>query len=204
MAFDALPVRDLPLSEAALEQLFTEARTRNAWSDRPVPEVLLRRLYDLTKFGPTAVNTTPARFVFVTSPEAKARLGPLMSEGNRAKTLQAPVTVIIGQDIEFQEHLPRLFPHAPGAKDWFADEAARRESAFRNASLQGGYLTIAARSLGLDVGPMSGFDPAGVKAEFFPGTNVEPNFIMNLGYGTDENLFPRSPRLSFDEAAQIF
>ena len=203
MAFDALPVRDLPLSEAALEQLFTEARTRNAWSDRPVPEVLLRRLYDLTKFGPTAVNTTPARFVFVTSPEAKARLGPLMSEGNRAKTLQAPVTVIIGQDIEFQEHLPRLFPHAPGAKDWFADEAARRESAFRNASLQGGYFMIAARALGLDVGPMSGFDAEGVKTAFFAGTTVEPNFIVNLGYGTDENLFPRSPRLAFEEAASL-
>jgi 3-hydroxypropanoate dehydrogenase len=106
-------------------------------------------------------------------------------------------------DLDFHEHLDMLFPHAPGAKAWFADEAARRESAFRNASLQGGYLTIAARALGLDVGPMSGFDPAGVKAEFFPGSNVEPNYIMNLGYGSDENLFPRSPRLSFDEAARI-
>jgi 3-hydroxypropanoate dehydrogenase len=203
MAFDSAPVRDRPLAEPALAQLFTEARTRNAWSDRPVPEDLLRQLYDLTKFGPTAVNTTPARFVFVTSPEAKARLDPLMSEGNRAKTLQAPVTVIIGQDIEFHEHLPVLFPHAPGAKDWFADEAARRESAFRNASLQGGYFMLAARALGLDVGPMSGFDPEGVKAEFFAGTTVEPNFIVNLGYGTDENLFPRSPRLSFEEAAKV-
>ncbi|MDI6625477.1 MAG: malonic semialdehyde reductase [Brevundimonas sp.] len=203
MAFDSTLVRDRPLSEAALAQLFTEARTRNAWSDRPVPEALLRQLYDLTKFGPTAVNATPARFVFVTSPEAKARLIPLMSEGNRAKTLQAPVTVIIGQDIEFHEQLPKLFPHAPGAKDWFADEAGRRESAFRNASLQGGYFLLAARALGLDVGPMSGFDAEGVKAEFFAGTTVEPNFIVNLGYGTDENLFPRSPRLAFEEAASI-
>ena len=203
MAFDASTVRDRPLSEPALAQLFTEARTRNAWSDRPVPEALLRKLYDLTKFGPTAVNATPARFVFVTSPEARARLIPLMSEGNQAKTLQAPVTVIIGQDIEFHEHLPVLFPHAPGAKDWFADEAARRESAFRNASLQGGYFMMAARALGLDVGPMSGFDPEGVKAEFFAGTTVEPNFIVNLGYGTDENLFPRSPRLAFEDAARI-
>ncbi len=138
MAFDSTPVRDRPLSDAALAQLFTEARTRNAWSDRPVPEDLLRRLYDLTKFGPTAVNNTPARFVFVTSPEAKARLIPLMAEGNRAKTLQAPVNVIIGQDIDFHEHLPTLFPHAPGAKDWFADETGRREAAFRNSSLQGG------------------------------------------------------------------
>lgn len=203
MAFDALTDRDAPLSDAALAQLFTEARTRNGWTDRPVPDALLRKLYDLTKFGPTAVNATPARFVFVTSPEAKTRLVPLMSEGNQAKTAQAPVTVIIAQDIDFHEHLPTLFPHAPGAKDWFADEAGRRETAFRNASLQGGYLTIAARALGLDVGPMSGFDAAAVKAEFFPDSNVEPNFIMNIGYGSDENLFPRSPRLAFEEAAEV-
>jgi 3-hydroxypropanoate dehydrogenase len=203
MAYDAVTNRDAPLSDAALSQLFTEARTRNAWSDRPVAPELLKKLYDLTKFGPTAVNGSPARFVFVASPEAKARLIPLMSEGNRAKTQQAPVTVIIAQDNDFHDTLPQLFPHAPGARDWFADEAGRRESAFRNASLQGGYLTIAARALGLDVGPMSGFDAAGVKAEFFPDSTVEPNYIINLGYGTDENLFPRSPRLSFDEAAQI-
>ncbi len=203
MAYDAIPQRDAPLSDAALSQLFTEARTRNGWTDRPVPEALLRRLYELTKFGPTALNMTPARFLFVTSPEAKARLVPLMAEGNRAKTAQAPVTVIIGQDIDFHDHLPTLFPHAPGARDWFAEEAGRREAAFRNSSLQGGYFLIAARALGLDVGPMSGFDPAAVKAEFFPESNVEPNFIVNLGYGSDENLFPRSPRLSFDEAAKI-
>ena len=203
MAFDSAPVRDRPLSDAALAQLFTEARTRNAWSDRPVSEELLRKLYDLTKFGPTAVNNTPARFVFVTSAEAKARLIPLMSEGNQAKTLQAPVNVIIGMDTDFHEHLPVLFPHAPGAKDWFADEAGRREAAFRNGSLQGGYFLLAARALGLDVGPMSGFDPAGVKAEFFPNSTIEPNFIVNLGYGTDENLFPRSPRLTFEEAARV-
>jgi len=203
MAFDSVPARDLPLPETALNQLFTDARTRNAWSDRPVSDALLHKLYDLTKFGPTAVNATPARFVFITSPEAKGRLSPLMSEANRAKTLQAPVNVIIGQDVAFHEHLPVLFPHAPGARDWFADEAGRRETAFRNASLQGGYFLLAARALGLDVGPMSGFDAAGVKAEFFAGTTVEPNFIVNLGYGTDENLFPRSPRLSFEEAATI-
>lgn len=203
MAFDSHTTRDRPVTDAVLAQLFTEARTRNGWTDRPVDPALLRQLYELTKFGPTAVNNTPARFVFLTSPEARARLAPHMSEGNRAKTLQAPVNLIIGMDLDFHEHLDMLFPHAPGAKDWFADEAARRESAFRNASLQGGYLTIAARALGLDVGPMSGFDPAGVKAEFFPDSNVEPNYIMNLGYGSDENLFPRSPRLSFDEAARI-
>lgn len=203
MAYDATTSRDAPLSDAALSQLFTVARTRNGWTDRPVAPDLLRRLYELTKFGPTAVNGSPARFVFVTSPEAKARLIPLMSEGNREKTRQAPVTLIIGQDMNFHDHLDALFPHAPGASAWFADEAGRRETAFRNASLQGGYLTIAARALGLDVGPMSGFDAAGVKAEFFPDSNVEPNYILNLGYGSDENLFPRSPRLSFEEAAQI-
>ena len=203
MAFDSVPARDLPLPETALNQLFTDARTRNAWSDRPVSDDLLRRLYDLTKFGPTAVNATPARFVFITSPEARARLAPHMSEANRAKTLQAPVNVIIAQDLAFAETLPVLFPHAPGAKDWFADPAAARETAFRNASLQGGYFLLAARALGLDVGPMSGFDAAGVKAEFFAGTTVEPNFIVNLGYGSDENLFPRSPRLAFEEAVTI-
>jgi 3-hydroxypropanoate dehydrogenase len=203
MAFDALTARDHPLTDAALAQLFTEARTRNGWSDRPVPEALLRRLYDLTKFGPTAVNATPARFLFLTSPEAKARLAPHMAEQNRAKTLQAPVNVVIGHDLDFPETLPTLFPHAPGAKDWFADEAAAKETAFRNGTLQGGYFLIAARALGLDVGPMSGFDPAGVKAEFFAGTKVEPNFIVNLGYGTDENLWPRSPRLAFEAAARV-
>lgn len=203
MAFDSAPARDLPLSEAALDQLFTGARTRNAWTDRPVAAATLRRLYDLTKYGPTAVNATPARFVFLASAEAKARLAPLMSEGNRAKTLQAPVNVIIGQDLAFADTLPVLFPHAPGARDWFADPAAARETAFRNASLQGGYFLLAARALGLDVGPMSGFDAEGVKAEFFAGTAIEPNFIVNLGYGTDEILFPRSPRLAFEEAATV-
>ena len=203
MAYDALPARDAPLSDAALAQLFTEARTRNAWTDRPVEPELLRKLYDLTRFGPTAVNAGPARFVFVTSPEAKARLAPLMSEGNRAKTLQAPVNLILGQDLDFHDHLPTLFPHAPGARDWFADEAARRETAFRNASLQGGYLTIAARALGLDVGPMSGFDAAKVDAEFFPSGTVKTNFIAAIGHGDASKVMPRLPRLAFADAAQI-
>lgn len=202
MASDA-DQRDTPVSTEVLDQLFVEARTRNAWTDRPVPEALIRRLYDLTKFGPTSANSTPARFLFLTSPEAKARLAPHMSEGNRAKTLQAPVNVIVGFDTDFHDKLGKLFPHAPDARDWFSDPAARREAAFRNGSLQGGYLMIAARALGLDVGPMSGFDAEGVKREFFAGTAVEPNFVMNLGYGSDENLFPRSPRLDFDEAARI-
>lgn len=199
----ANPARDTSVDDSALEQLFTKARTRNAWSDRPVAPELLHKLYDLTRFGPTAVNSTPARFVFLSSLEARTRLAPHMADGNRGKTLQAPVNVIIGYDMNFHDTLGVLFPHAPGARDWFLDETGRRESAFRNSSLQGGYLIMAARALGLDVGPMSGFDPAGVRAEFFAGTHVEPNFIVNLGYGTDENLFPRSPRLDFAEAARI-
>ena len=202
MAFDA-DHRDAPVSTEVLDQLFVEARTRNGWTDRPVPEALIRQLYDTMKFGPTSANSSPARFVFVTSPEAKARLAPHMSEGNRDKTMQAPVAVIIGFDTEFHDQLPKLFPHAPDARDWFAEPNARREAAFRNGSLQGAYMLIAARALGLDAGPMSGFDVEGVKQAFFAGTTVEPNFIMNLGYGSDENLFPRSPRLTFDEAAQI-
>ncbi|HAL06006.1 MAG TPA: malonic semialdehyde reductase [Brevundimonas sp.] len=133
MAFDALSTRDVPVADAVLARLFTEARTHNGWSDRPVSEELIRKLYDLTKFGPTAVNMTPARFVFVTSPEAKARLSVHMAEGNRAKTLAAPVNLIIAQDIDFHDTLPKLFPHAPGARDWFLDEAGRREAAFRDA-----------------------------------------------------------------------
>lgn len=202
MAFDA-DHRDAPVSTEVLDQLFVEARTRNGWTDRPVPEALIRQLYDTMKFGPTSANSSPARFVFVTSPEAKARLAPHMSEGNRDKTMQAPVAVIIGFDTDFHDQLPKLFPHAPDARDWFAEPNARREAAFRNGSLQGAYMLIAARALGLDAGPMSGFDVEGVKQAFFAGTSVEPNFIMNLGYGSDENLFPRSPRLTFDEAAQI-
>ncbi|MFN4041705.1 MAG: malonic semialdehyde reductase [Brevundimonas sp.] len=202
MAFDA-DHREAPVSTEVLDQLFVEARTRNGWTDRPVPEALIRQLYDTMKFGPTSANSSPARFVFVTSAEAKARLAPHMSEGNRDKTMQAPVNVIIGFDTEFHDQLPKLFPHAPDARDWFAEPNARREAAFRNGSLQGAYMLIAARALGLDAGPMSGFDVEGVKQEFFAGTSVEPNFIMSLGYGSDENLFPRSPRLTFDEAAQI-
>jgi len=191
------------LDSIALDRLFRTARTRNGWSDRPVPEALLRELYDLLKWGPTSANASPARFVFLTTPEANARLAPFLSSNNRDKTLAAPVTVIIGYDVAFGEHLPRLFPHAPGAKDWFADPELARLTAFRNGSLQGAYLIIAARALGLDCGPMSGFDTDGVDKEFFAGTTVFTNFICNLGYGTDENLFDRNPRLSFEEACQI-
>lgn len=202
MAYDA-STRDAPLNDVALAQLFTEARTRNAFSDRPVSAELLQKLYELTKFGPTAANTTPARFLFITSPEAKARLSPFMSEANRAKTLQAPVNVVIAYDLDFHEHMPLLFPHNPGAKDWFSDPEGRKVAAGLNGSLQAGYFMIAARALGLDVGPMIGFDAAGVKAEFLADTTWAPSFVINLGYGTDENLFPRSPRLDFDTAAKV-
>ncbi|MBU4434914.1 MAG: malonic semialdehyde reductase [Alphaproteobacteria bacterium] len=191
------------LPDPALAQLFTEARTRNGWKTDPLPEALLRELYDLVKFGPTAANTTPARFVFVTSPEAKARLAKLSSGSNGPKILQAPVTVIIGYDLDFPETLDKLFPNAPGAKNWFGDPVAKEVGALRNSSLQGGYFILAARALGLDVGPMSGFDNVGVDAEFFAGANIKSNFIASIGYGTDDGLFPRNPRLDFEEAAQI-
>ncbi len=191
------------LDSAALDRLFRTARTRNGWSDRPVPLALLRELYDLLKWGPTSANVSPGRFVFLTTPAAKARLAPFLSQNNRPKTLAAPVTVIIGFDLSFATHLPRLFPHAPTAKDWFADPEVALTTAFRNGSLQGAYLILAARALGLDCGPMSGFDQAGVDAEFFAGTTIRSNFICNLGYGTDENLFERSPRLTFEEACSV-
>jgi 3-hydroxypropanoate dehydrogenase len=202
MAYDA-STRDAALDETALAQLFTEARTRNAFSDRPVSTEQLHKLYELTKFGPTAANTTPARFLFITSPEAKARLAPFMSEANRPKTLSAPVNVIVAFDNDFHEHMPLLFPHNPDAKNWFGDTEARKGPGVLNSSLQAGYFMIAARALGLDVGPMIGFDAAGVKAEFLADSSWVPSFVINLGYGTDENLFGRSPRLDFDTAAKI-
>ena len=191
-----------PLSDSALDQLFRTARTYNAFSG-DIPEQTLRQLYDLLKFGPTAANSTPARFVFVKSAEAKAKLGPALDEGNRAKTLAAPVTVIVGFDEDFHEKLPFLFPHTD-AKSWFdGPRENRREAAFRNGSLQGAYLILAARALGLDTGAMSGFDNAKVDAAFFAGTAIKSNFLVNLGIGDPSTIFPRSPRLPFDEAARI-
>ena len=191
------------LNAAALDQLFRTARTQNAFLDTPVSEDLLRELYDLVKWGPTAANGSPARFVFVTTAEGMEKLKPALSEGNAAKTLAAPVTAIIGFDEDFHEKLPYLFPHAD-AKSWFdGPRTARTESAFRNSSLQGAYLILAARALGLDAGPMSGFDNAKVDAAFFAGTPIKSNFLVNLGYGDPAGLFPRLPRLSFDEAARI-
>jgi 3-hydroxypropanoate dehydrogenase len=191
------------LPPQTLDQVFRTARTRNGWTPQKVSEALLREVYDLAKFGPTSANASPARFVFVTSDAAKARLAPFLSAANRDKTLAAPVCAIVGHDLAFAQHLPRLFPHAPTAKDWFADPALAETTAFRNGTLQGAYLIMAARSLGLDCGPMSGFDNAGVDKEFFAGTTVKSNFLINIGYGTDENLFPRNPRLSFEEACQV-
>jgi 3-hydroxypropanoate dehydrogenase len=190
-------------TDAALDQLFRTARTQNAFQGRPVEDSQLRALYDLLKWAPTSANSSPARFVFVKSAEAKQKLAPALSEGNLAKTLAAPVTVIIGFDQDFHEKLPYLFPHAD-AKSWFdGPREGRHEAAFRNGTLQGAYLILAARTLGLDAGPMSGFDAAKVDEAFFAGTAVKSNFLVNLGYGDPAGVFPRLPRLSFDEAARI-
>jgi 3-hydroxypropanoate dehydrogenase len=190
------------LSAPALDQLFREARSRNAWTEETLPESTWRDLYDLMKFGPTTANTNPARFVFLTTKEGKARIAPYLSEGNREKSLAAPAIAIIGYDLDFAEKIPQLFPQNPGAKAWFADPATAETTAFRSGTLQGAYLIVAARALGLDVGPMSGFDNAGVDKEFFAGTKIKSNFICALGHGTDTS-FPRLPRLPFDEACQI-
>jgi 3-hydroxypropanoate dehydrogenase len=192
------------LSETALDQLFREARTFNAWLPKDVTDEQLHQLYELAKFGPTSANASPMRLVFVKSKAAKEKLSPLMSEGNRAKTLAAPVTAIVGTDHAFHEKLPQLFPHAD-AKSWFeGNQPLIDTTAFRNASLQGAYVILAARAIGLDCGPMSGFDNAGVDAAFFAGTQVRSNFLINIGYGdAGRDLFPRSPRLAFDEACRI-
>jgi 3-hydroxypropanoate dehydrogenase len=191
------------ISDEALDQLFRSARTHNGWLPRAVPTELLRQIYDLARFGPTSANGSPARFVFVTSPDAKRRLRPALSAGNLEKTMAAPVVVIIAYDTEFHEHLPKLFPHRD-MKSIFAGNAALiQETAFRNSSLQGAYFILAARALGLDCGPMSGFDAAKVNAEFFPDGKWKANFLCNLGYGDPSKLFPRSPRLSFEEACRI-
>lgn len=193
----------LPLDDTSLDQIFRSARTHNGWLPRDVDDALLHRLYDLMKFGPTSANASPARMVFVKSAEAKERLRPALSEGNLAKTMAAPVVAIIGSDQAFHDKLPKLFPHVD-ARSWFAgNDALIRTTAFRNSSLQGAYLIIAARALGLDTGPMSGFDNGKVDAEFFAGTSIQSNFLVNLGYGDPAALFPRSPRLDFDEACQI-
>jgi len=191
------------LDDAALNALFRNARSYNRWSSEGVPEATLRVLYDLLKLGPTSANCSPARFVFVASVASRAKLLNCVSSGNRVKVEQAPVTVIVGMAERFAERLPFLFPHAPTARSWFTDPALARETALRNSSLQGAYLIIAARSLGLDCGPMSGFDAAKLDAAFFTGTDVKSNFICALGHGSNEHLHERLPRLQFDEACSI-
>jgi 3-hydroxypropanoate dehydrogenase len=191
------------LDDNAAAQLFLEARTHNAWQDKDVPDSLLHRVVDTLKMGPTSANCSPARFVFVKSHAAKERLKPFVSEGNRDKTMKAPVCAIIGYDLEFYEKLPKLFPHTD-ARSWFAGKPDKiQETAFRNGTLQGAYLILAARLYGLDCGPMSGFDNAGVDKEFFAGTPIRSNFLCNIGYGDPAGLRPRSPRFSFDEMAKI-
>lgn len=201
--------KDLParpqaaVDQAALDQIFHDARTFNTWHDTPVTDDLLIRLADTTRMAPTSANCSPARIVFVKSPEAKGRLKPHLADGNVDKTMAAPATAIIGHDLEFYEKLPQLFPHTD-ARSWFAGNQPLIEAtAFRNGSLQGAYLIMAARALGLDCGPMSGFDNAKVDEAFFAGTTIRSNFLCNLGYGDAERLHPRAPRPAFDEMCRI-
>ncbi|WP_135468354.1 malonic semialdehyde reductase [Crenalkalicoccus roseus] len=191
------------LDDRALDQIFRAARTHNRWQDRPVPDTKLQELYDLLKWGPTSANSSPARFVFIRTREGKEKLRPALSEGNTEKTMAAPVTVIVAHDPKFYDLLPRLFPHTD-ARSWFAgNEALAHTTAFRNGTLQGAYLIMAARAVGLDAGPMSGFDNDKVDQAFFADTGWKSNFLVNLGYGDPSGLFPRSPRLPFDEACRL-
>lgn len=192
-----------PLENPALDQLFNEARTHGRFLDRPVPDALLRRAWELARMGPTAANTQPARVVFVRSPEAKARLKPHLAPGNVDKTMAAPVTAIVAYDLDFFEVLPRTFPHVDARAWYLGNDALIAETAFRNGSLQGAYLILALRALGLDCGPMSGFDAAGVDGEFFVGSRWKANFLVNIGYGDRAALRPRNPRLEFDEACRV-
>ena len=193
----------MSLDHAALDALFTSARTQNKWTDQPVSDADLQALYDLVKMGPTSANSSPARFVFIRTPEGKEKLKPALSAGNLDKTMTAPVTVIVAYDPKFYDQLPKLFPHAD-ARAWFSgNEALAQETAFRNSTLQGGYLILAARALGIDTGAMSGFDKAKVDEAFFAESGFKSNFLINLGHGDASGVFPRSPRLSFDEACSF-
>jgi 3-hydroxypropanoate dehydrogenase len=192
------------LDDRALDRLFRTARTRNAWTDQAVTEQQLRELYDLLKFGPTSSNSCPARFVWVRSGEGKSRLAALAAPTNAPKILAAPVTVIVGYDLDFAEQLPKLFPaRGKDMQAYYSDPLVAQSTAFRNGSLQGAYLIIAARALGLDSGPMSGFSNEAVDSEFFANTRIKSNFICSVGYGSNENLFPRNPRLTFEEAGRF-
>jgi 3-hydroxypropanoate dehydrogenase len=191
------------IASDTLNQLFRQARTHSAWLPKRVPSEVLREVYELARWGPTSANSTPARFVFLESEAAKARLVPALAPGNVEKTKAAPVTVIVAWDTEFYENLPRLFPRADMRSYFAGKQALIDETALRNGSLQGGYFILAARALGLDCGPMSGFDAAKVNAEFFPDGKWKANFLCNLGYGDHSKFFPRNPRLEFDEACRV-
>ena len=194
---------DKIINDQALDILFRDARTRNGWQERDVSRALMQAVYDLAKWGPTSANCSPARFVFVTSDEGKKRLKSSLLGSNVEKTLAASACVIIAHDTKFHEHLPTLFPHTD-AKSWFdGDDDLIAQTAFRNGTLQGAYFMIAARALGLDCGPMSGFDKKGVDREFFKGTSFKSNFLCNIGYGTDQDLFERAPRFDFEEVCEV-
>lgn len=193
----------MSLDPTALAALFTDARTQNKWTDQPVTDADLHAIFDLMKMAPTSANCEPGRFVFIRTKEGKEKLKPALSAGNMEKTMTAPVTVIVAHDPHFYEQLPRLFPHAD-ARAWFAgNESLATETAFRNGTLQGAYLIMAARALGIDSGAMSGFDKSKVDAAFFAGNGWKSNFLINLGHGDSSGLFPRSPRLTFDEACTL-
>jgi len=197
-AMDTMPGGSRRIDDNGLRQLFLDARTHNGWLDKPAPDSLLRDLYEVVKFGPTSMNTQPMRLLFLRTASAKERLRPHLGPANVDKTMAAPVTAIVSYDLAFHEHLPTLCPHRPDVKAVFEGKPPLIEvTGFRNSSLQGAYLIIAARALGLDCGPMSGFDNAGVDAEFFGGTQVKSNFLCNLGYGDHLKVFARSPRLDF-------
>jgi 3-hydroxypropanoate dehydrogenase len=191
------------INDEALDILFRSARTQNKWQDKPVSPTLLMAVYDLMRWGPTSANVSPARFLFLVSKESKERLKPHLMPGNVDKVMTSAATVIIGYDLNFAQHLPRLFPHAPNAKEMFSEPTFAQTTAFRNGTLQGAYLIIAARALGLDCGPMSGFNNDGVDKEFFPDGSVKSNFLCAVGYGDPSGVFPRSPRFSFDEVCRI-
>jgi 3-hydroxypropanoate dehydrogenase len=191
------------LSKEALDQIFLAARTRNGWQAKPVPERLLHEIYDIAKMGPTTANSQPQRILFVTTQAAKEKLKPVLSEGNRDKTMTAPVVAIFAYDLRFFEKMDKVFPHSPGARSWFEGSPSLETVALRNSSLQAAYFMIAARAKGLDCGPMSGFDQPKLDQAFFPDGRWKSNFICALGYGTDANLFGRSPRLDFEEACRV-
>lgn len=192
------------IDDNGLDTLFRSARTYNDWQDKDVSDVLIKAIYDLTKYGATSANCCPARLVFVKSAESRKKLVSCVDEGNAKKVAVAPVTVVIGHDMKFYDHLAQLFPHDLSARSWFADKPeVIADTAFRNGTLQGAYLMLAARALGLDCGPMSGFDKKAAKEAFFPDSDVEVNFICSLGYGDKDSIFPRSPRFDFNEACSI-